>query len=97
MLTEVSEVTSEFAMSAESLAALEADPAAAVEGLQTGIASALGVDPALVALYDDDDLQNLVKMWSNVCQILATSSKMFASNIAFFSIFKIYKILQTSV
>ena len=43
-------MTSEFAMSAESLAALEANPEAAVEGLQNGIASSLGVDPELVDL-----------------------------------------------
>ena len=43
-------VTSEFVMSDDSIAAMQANPSAAVEGLRNGIAEALEVDPALVEL-----------------------------------------------
>jgi hypothetical protein len=47
---EVVEVTSEFAMSAESLESMKASPKRAVKGLTSGIAEGLGVDDELVTI-----------------------------------------------
>ena len=47
-------LTSEFVLSGESLAAMQANPAAAVAGLQSGIADGLGVESIAVEITGTD-------------------------------------------